>query len=82
MEYSLFELQVAEVVPHVIYKQFRSVLPYIPQRLRPRFLKMIRKGSDFGYAVLTMVSKRVNKNQALTELYHQRMQDNMSEIMD
>ncbi len=80
MEYAQFEQNVCKYVPGYLYKQFRHILRFIPKQARYHFISLIRKGCDFSYAILSTSNSTPEKNRVLTDLVHQRMQDNMSEI--
>lgn len=82
MIYQIFEEDVRRMVPDMILKQFRHLLPHIPESYRERFLALIRRGCDMTFTILTIATTANIRHKVVTEFVHQRMQDNMSEIMD
>jgi hypothetical protein len=82
MDFRRFEERVRKVVPEFILKQFYHLLPAVPETYRYQFIELINKNGDVTGALNWVASSAGASNKPMKEYIHQRMQDNMSEIMD
>jgi hypothetical protein len=82
MDLTGFETTVRKMVPDFFLKQFHHLLPAIPEQYRFRFIELISKNGDMTAAMNWVASSTGATNKPMKEYLHQRMQDNMSEIMD
>lgn len=82
MEYRRFVDHVQQLVPAFILKPFAHLLKAIPEQLRNDFITRVRQYNDISRALDWLAFSAGVKNQPIMEYAHQRMQDNMSEIMD
>ena len=82
MEYSRFEDYVQKMVPAFVLKPFNHLLRYIPDNLRQKFVHFLNHHKDLNRAFDWVVFQEGVQSRPLLEYAHQRMQDNMSEIMD
>jgi len=82
MEYRRFEDHVLRLVPAFVVKQFAHLLKAIPEQFRPDFVSRVETCKDINSALDWLAFSVGVKSKPILEYAHQRMQDNMSEIMD
>jgi len=82
MDLSRFEDKIRKIVPDFLLRQFSHLLPAIPERYRYQFIELVRENGDMTGAVNWVASSAEAVNKPMKEYLHQRMQDNMSEIID
>jgi len=82
MEYNRFEQHIRRVLPVAVLRPFAPLLAAIPETLRREFLVQVQQYRDITAAFDWVAFSMKIKNQPILDYAHQRMQDNMSEIMD
>jgi hypothetical protein len=82
MIYHRFESSIQQIVPEMTLKPFRHLLPFIPENYRDKFLDFLKSGLDMTSSFISITAAAKIRHKPVTDFIHQRMQDNMSEILD
>ena len=82
MDFRGFEERLRKLIPEFLLRQFNHILSAIPENYRFQFLEHISRTGDMAGALHLVATSAGPVNKPIREYIHQRLQDNMSEIMD